>query len=76
MTTNISQTDTQSQPDQQPSPKLTLDDLLKSESEALRRIARDAHTNRMAGHNSSTNGHNSSGVHNSHSSAKLERPLE
>lgn len=53
--------------------RLSLDDLLAAESEVLKRIAADlegdsSQTSQMAGHNSLTNGHNSSGSHSSHSS--------
>ena len=56
---------------------LTLTDLLDAESEVLRRIARSqAEQPSMAGHYSSTGGHNMSGSHSSHTMAKVERPLE
>ena len=53
--------------------KITLDDLLATESEVLNRIARDLEeldftdTN-MANHSSTTSGHSSSGRHISHTS--------
>jgi hypothetical protein len=58
--------------------RITLDDLLSSESEVLNRIARDVEdgVQAMAGHSSTTSGHRSGGTHTSHSSAKVERPLE
>ena len=63
--------------DETPEPKLTLDDLLNAESSVLRRLGQDRATRTtMAGHYSSTGGHNSSGSHSSHTSAKTERPLE
>jgi hypothetical protein len=51
--------------------KITLDDLLASQSSVLTRIARDLEEMdqpTMAGHFSSTSGHNSSGTHSSHTS--------
>jgi hypothetical protein len=58
-------------------PALTLDDLLNAESEVLKRVGREYGAERsMAGHNSTTTGHNMSGQHSSHTSAKVERPLE
>lgn len=58
-------------------PALTLQDLLDAESEVLKRVGREYGTERaMAGHNSSTSGHNMSGIHSSHTSAKVERPLQ
>ena len=59
-------------------PALTLDDLLKAESAVLRRVGRNYGSGEraMAGHNSTTTGHNMSGSHSSHTSAKVERPLE
>ena len=56
--------------------KLTIEDLLHTESKVLDRIARelvDQEPRMMArGHNSRTSGHRSSGSHNSHSSAMKE----
>ena len=58
-------------------PKLTLEDLLSAESEVLKRVGRSYGVERaMAGHYSSTSGHNSSGSHSSHTMAKVERPLD
>lgn len=58
-------------------PRLTLNDLLEAESDVLRRLARDAANEyTMAGHLSTTTGHKSSGTHTSHTSAKVERPLD
>ncbi len=58
-------------------PALTLNDLLNAESEVLRRVAQNYGTERsMAGHNSTTTGHNMSGQHSSHTMAKVERPFE
>ena len=59
-----------------PSPMLTLDDLLVSESEVLKRIGRErlAQEAITAGHNSSTSGHNMSGTHQSHSMATSSDP--
>ena len=58
-------------------PLLTLEDLLSSESEVLRRVARSqTEATAMSGHNSSTNGHNMSGMHTSHTSAKSERLVD
>ena len=53
--------------------KITLDDLLASQSSVLTRIARDleemdSDQPTMAGHFSSTSGHKSSGTHSSHTS--------
>lgn len=53
--------------------KITLDDLLASQSSVLTRIARDLEEMdgdqpTMAGHFSSTSGHKSSGSHSSHTS--------
>lgn len=58
--------------------KITLDDLLASQSSVLTRIARDIeefndHPS-MAGHNSYTNGHNSNGTHTSHNSGVSAAP--
>ena len=55
------------------SDKITLDDLLASQSSVLTRIARDLEEMdsdhpAMAGHFSSTSGHKSSGTHSSHTS--------
>jgi hypothetical protein len=60
----------------QPTPDLTLGDLLKAESEVLRRIGQNTTERQSSGHYSNTSGHNSSGSHSSHTSAKAERPLE
>lgn len=58
-------------------PILSLQDLLDAESEVLRRVGRDYDTERaMAGHNSMSTGHRMSGTHTSHTSAKVETPLE
>jgi len=55
---------------------VTLDDLLKSESAVLQRIGQQAVEGpAAAGHTSSTSGHNSGGSHQSHTSAKTERPF-
>jgi hypothetical protein len=59
--------------------KITLDDLLSAQSSVLSRIARDLEGSEernpnMAGHTSSTTGHNSSGFHNSHSSGVSAAP--
>jgi hypothetical protein len=55
---------------------VTLDDLLKSESAVLQRIGLQVMDGPTAGnHNSSTSGHNSGGSHQSHTSAKTERPF-
>ena len=63
-------------PSEQDLQPLTLDDLLKSESAVLKRIGLQAIEGPIAaGHYSSTSGHNSSGSHGSHTSAKSERPL-
>lgn len=62
-----------------PEPALTLEDLLKSESEVLRRVGQEHGTERsMGGHNSggSQAGHQSGSTHNSHTSARPERPFE
>ena len=57
--------------------ELTLKDLLESESEVLRRLGNiSSGSPQMAGHNSSTSGHNSMGSHSSHTSSQIERPLE
>ena len=53
--------------------RVRLEDLLAAESEVLKRIAADlesesSRSRHMAGHNSMTYGHNSSGTHTSHSS--------
>lgn len=53
--------------------RLSLEDLLAAESEVLKKIAADLEgesggSRNMAGHNSMTTGHNSSGTHTSHSS--------
>ena len=56
---------------------LTLNDLLSAESHVLRRLAEDRIGDRaMAGHYSTTSGHNSGGSHTAHSMAKQERPLD
>jgi hypothetical protein len=58
-------------------PLLTLEDLLSSESEVLRRVAQSqSQATSMSGHFSSTGGHNSSGQHSSHTSAQSERVLD
>ncbi|WJI79379.1 MULTISPECIES: hypothetical protein [unclassified Mesorhizobium] len=58
-------------------PALSLQDLLDAESEVLNRVGRDYGPERtMAGHYSSTTGHRSSGTHSSHTSAKVENPLD
>jgi len=58
---------------------ITLDDLIKSESEVLNEIALELsneNTERpSAFHNSHSSGHSSKGGHNS-STAKVERPLK
>ena len=58
---------------------ITIDDLMKSESEVLNDIAVELsseHIDRpMAYHSSHTSGHSSRGGHNS-STAKVERPLK
>jgi len=58
---------------------ITLDDLMRSESEVLNDIAVELsseHIDRpMAYHGSHTSGHSSRGGHNS-STAKVERPLK
>ena len=64
------------EPPTQPVPELTLADLLKAESEVLRRIGRNPTESQPGAHYSNTWGHNSSGSHSSHTSAKAERPLE
>lgn len=60
------------------SKKITLDDLLASQSTVLARIARDLETSDEShpsmGHNSSTSGHNSSGTHSSHTSGVSAAP--
>lgn len=60
------------------SKKITLDDLLASQSTVLARIARDLETidgsHPSMGHNSSTTGHNSSGTHSSHTSGVSAAP--
>ena len=57
-------------------PRISLDDLLQSESEVLRRIAEEIDAPpHAAGHSSTTSGHRSGGTHSSHTSAKPERPL-
>jgi hypothetical protein len=57
--------------------RLTLEDLLASESSVLRRLGQEQTTNTpTTAHYSNTGGHNSSGGHSSHTSAKIERPLE
>ena len=53
--------------------RVRLEDLLAAESEVLKKIAADlegesGRSRQMAGHNSMTSGHNSSGTHTSHSS--------
>jgi len=53
--------------------RVTLEDLLAAESEVLKKIAADldgesSRSRHMAGHNSMTTGHNSSGTHTSHNS--------
>lgn len=58
---------------------LTLEDLMQSESAVLRRINDDFQQDEgrtMAGHFSSTSGHNSSGQHASHTSAIGEDVLK
>lgn len=56
---------------------LSLQDLLDAESEVLNRVGRIYGPERtMAGHYSSTYGHRSSGSHSSHTSAKVENPLD
>lgn len=60
-------------------PALTLEDLMQSESAVLRRINDDFQQDEglaMAGHNSTTTGHNSSGSHTSHTSAVGENVLK
>ena len=58
-------------------PSLSLQDLLDAESEVLKRVGHDYGAERaMAGHYSSTGGHKMSGTHTSHTSAKVERPLD
>lgn len=57
---------------------LTLEQLLVSESEVLKRVARQqlqASTS-ASGHYSSTSGHNMGGSHSSHTMAKVELPME
>ena len=57
---------------------ITLDDLMRSESEVLNDIAVELsseHINSRASHNSHSSGHGSSGGHNS-TTAKVERPLK
>jgi len=56
---------------------VTLEDLLKAESEVLRRIgeSQSGEGPTMSGHYSSTNGHTSGGSHTSHTSARIEKPL-
>jgi hypothetical protein len=57
--------------------KITLEDLLASQSSVLNRIARDLEEmngHPSAGHNSSTSGHNSAGTHNSHTSGVSSAP--
>jgi len=56
---------------------VTLEDLLAAESEVLRRIGTEQLEGgpTMSGHYSNTSGHNSSGSHTSHNSARIERPL-
>ena len=61
------------------SSKITLDDLLSAQSSVLTRIAHDLEETddrhpSMAGHNSSTSGHNSGGTHNSHTSGVSSAP--
>lgn len=59
--------------------ELTLEDLLQSESAVLRRINEDFQRDgdlTMASHNSTTTGHNSSGIHTSHTSAMKENLLK
>jgi hypothetical protein len=53
--------------------RVRLEDLLAAESEVLKKIAADlegetGRSRHMAGHNSMTSGHNSSGTHTSHNS--------
>lgn len=53
--------------------RVRLEDLLAAESEVLKRISADlegesGRSRHMAGHNSMTTGHNSSGSHTSHTS--------
>ena len=53
--------------------RIKLDDLFAAQSDVLKRIALDiegesAGTRNMAGHNSVTTGHNSTGIHTSHNS--------
>lgn len=53
--------------------RVRLEDLLAAESEILKKIAADldgeaGRPRHMAGHNSMTSGHNSSGTHTSHNS--------
>jgi len=57
---------------------LSVEDLLEAESQVLQRVARDFAnpSHQMAGHNSTTTGHNSGGNHASHNSAMAEQPLE
>jgi hypothetical protein len=58
--------------------QLTVEDLLTSESDVLRRIADDVRQGRQdtTAHNSFSTGHRSSGAHNSHtSSSPIETPL-
>ena len=59
-----------------PTPELNLADLLKAESEVLRRVGQLSSESQLGSHFSNTGGHNSSGSHSSHTSAKNERPLE
>ena len=58
---------------------ITLDDLMKSESEVLNDIAAELGSENIdspkAHHSSHTSGHSSRGGHNS-STAKVERPLK
>lgn len=58
---------------------LTVEDLMNSESVVLRRLNEDFQNEdglNMASHNSTTTGHNSSGVHTSHTSAIKENLLK
>ena len=58
-------------------PALTLQDLLNSESEVLRRVARDqVSENQTTAHTSTSGGHKMGGTHTSHTmNARSERPL-
>ena len=68
MQQNDRQQDTDSEESRKEEPSLTLKDLLKSESEVLRRVAQSqANQPSMAGHYSTRSGHTSSGTHGSHS---------